>query len=198
MSQSFFELIDQFNTVPDQHKKTMEEKLWKDFGIESVVFILDMSGFTTITQRYGLIHYLAMIRTMQVAAGPIIERYRGSVVKFEADNLYARFTSSVDAVNAGVAINVAFEAMNTIIEDSSDIHVSIGIAKGKILNLDGKDMFGDAVNIASKLGEDAARGGEILVTADIHDDIPLPQPYSFKPVTHDISGSTAHVYSVVY
>jgi class 3 adenylate cyclase len=44
------------------------------------------------------------------------------------------------------------------------LSVAIGIDHGKILLVPGADCFGDAVNIAYKLGEDVARGGEILIT----------------------------------
>jgi class 3 adenylate cyclase len=44
------------------------------------------------------------------------------------------------------------------------VSLSIGIDHGPILDLDGEDFYGDAVNIASKLGEDLADAGDQLVT----------------------------------
>ena len=44
------------------------------------------------------------------------------------------------------------------------LYASIGIGHGRILNLDEDDMFGDEVNLASKLGEDVAESGMVLLT----------------------------------
>ena len=44
------------------------------------------------------------------------------------------------------------------------VGIAIGIGFGSILDLDGEDFFGDEVNLASKLGEDIATGGEVLLT----------------------------------
>jgi class 3 adenylate cyclase len=43
------------------------------------------------------------------------------------------------------------------------VRFSYGIGHGKLLDLDG-DLFGLEVNLASKLGEDLARPGEVLLT----------------------------------
>jgi adenylate cyclase len=42
--------------------------------------------------------------------------------------------------------------------------VSIGIGYGDILDLDGRELFGGEVNLASKLAEDIGEPGEILLT----------------------------------
>lgn len=41
---------------------------------------------------------------------------------------------------------------------------SVGIDVGDLLLLETEDCFGDAVNLAYKLGEDIARPGEVMVT----------------------------------
>jgi class 3 adenylate cyclase len=100
---------------------------------------------------------------MQVVTREVVEGAGGSVVKFEADNLYAVFAEPRAAVEAAIRINVAFRAQNVLTEDAKDIHVAIGIAWGEILLVPGQDFYGDAVNLAAKLGEDLAEPGEILV-----------------------------------
>ena len=44
------------------------------------------------------------------------------------------------------------------------LYASIGIGFGDILVLADEDLFGDEVNLASKLGEDVAQGGMVLLT----------------------------------
>jgi class 3 adenylate cyclase len=124
---------------------------------------MDMSGFSLLTQKFGIVHYLSMVRRMQITTAPIIERHAGVVVKFEADNCFAMFEDVPSAVDAAVALNTAFAAINEFTDDEFDIRISIGIAYGDVLLIGGPDYFGDAVNLASKLGEDVAGPGEILL-----------------------------------
>jgi class 3 adenylate cyclase len=70
------------------------------------------------------------------------------------------------AISAAVEIHRAFIHLNALRDDRSDINVSTGIDFGKFLLVDGRDYFGSPVNLASKLGEDIARSGEILVTGE--------------------------------
>ena len=57
------------------------------------VLVLDMSGFSRLTHRYGVVHFLAMIQRMHDLVLPVVEapRYGGRLLKLEADNVYAVF-----------------------------------------------------------------------------------------------------------
>ena len=47
----------------------------------------------------------------------------------------------------------------------------VGIGHGRVLKIGDSDVFGHEVNLASKLGEDTAKGHEILVTRAFRDAI---------------------------
>jgi class 3 adenylate cyclase len=55
-------------------------------------------------------------------------------------------------------------ALGLSAEPVGQSELCIGIGFGRILQLD-DDAFGDEVNLAYKLGEDIAKGREILITA---------------------------------
>ena len=135
----------------DQREK-IEATLWQEFGKVKAVFVMDMSGFSLLTYRHGIVHYLSIVKRMQLTTQPIIEKYRGQVVKFEADNCFAMFDDPLSAVRAAIALNMAFFAMNVLTEDEFDIRVSIGIDYGDVLLIGGPDYFGNSVNCASKIG----------------------------------------------
>ena len=147
-------------------RQAIEEVLWRDFGAERAVLVLDMSGFSELCERHGIVHYLSMVRRMQATAEPIIGKYDGALVKFEADNCYATFPTVDGALRAALELNSAFHAANEATPDELDIRVSCGIDFGQILVLHGRDFYGHAVNRACKLGEDVAIAGEILITAE--------------------------------
>jgi adenylate cyclase len=179
-------------------RSKIEKKLWDKFGAEKVVFILDMSGFSLLTRKYGIVHYLSMVRRMQLTSEPIVKTYGGSLIKYEADNCFAVFPDTLSAIHAAIALQLAFDASNLLTSDDFDVRIACGIDYGKILIIGNEDCFGDAVNRACKLGEDVAAAGEILVTKDAMDTI-VPQPdFKLREVIISISGLTIPAYAIEY
>jgi class 3 adenylate cyclase len=145
-------------------RQAIEEVLWRDFGAERAVLVLDMSGFSALAQRHGIVHYLSMVRRMQLTAEPVVDGYDGTLVKFEADNCYAMFPDVGPALRAARDLHAAFAQANAATPDELDIRIACGIDHGRILVVPGRDFYGVPVNQACKLGEDLARAGEILLT----------------------------------
>ncbi len=179
-------------------RKAMEERIWRRYGCEVAALVLDMSGFSLLTRKYGIVHYLSMIRRMQLTVGPIVAGHGGRVVKFEADNCFAVFPEPTAAVRAAITIQHALSASNLLTNDEMDIYAAIGIDYGKILILDDDDMFGDAVNRACKMGEDVGKSGEILVTSEAMDMISADAQIKGMPIQINISGLTMSAYQVIY
>jgi class 3 adenylate cyclase len=179
-------------------RHAIEEELWNDYGAERVVFVLDMAGFSLLTRKYGIIHYLSMVRRMQLTAEPILETYGGTLVKFEADNCFATFPDTLSAIHAAIALQLAFNASNLLTSDDFDVHISCGIDHGKILLVGTEDCFGDAVNRACKLGEDVAASGEILVTKNAVKSITTELDFQLREVNVSVSGLSIPAYAVEY
>lgn len=179
-------------------RQAIETQLWKDFGAVKTVFVMDLSGFSLLTQKYGVVHYLSMVRRMQLIAQPIIEKAGGEVVKFEADNCFAMFDSPQAAVQTAIALNQAFDEINVYTAEQFDIRVAIGIDYGDVLLIGGPDYFGDIVNTASKLGEDEARPGEILITERALLQIPSSAGLQTEPLQLEISGITIPAAAIRY
>jgi len=184
--------------INDTGRKKIEAELWNSYGSEQVVFVLDMSGFSLLTRKYGIIHYLSMVRRMQLTAEPIVKTYGGSMIKFEADNCFAVFPDTLSAVHAAIALQLAFDASNLLTSDEFDVHIACGIDCGKILIIGNEDCFGDAVNRACKLGEDVAAAGEILVTQDAIKTIKSELDFKLREVNISVSGITIPAYAIEY
>ena len=131
----------------DERQK-IEHSLWDEFGAEYAVFVLDMSGFSLLTRKYGIVHYLSMVRRMQMTTEPIVKSYGGFMIKYEADNCFAVFPNPLSAVNAAIAMQHAFRAENLLTSDDLDIHISCGIDYGKILVVGYFRAIGTATMIA--------------------------------------------------
>lgn len=113
MDKRFEELLVQYARAgAAEERKRIEQALWTEFGAQKAVFVMDRAGFSLLTQRYGIVHYLSMVKRMTLTAQPVIERHGGAVVKFEADNCFAAFPDTPAAVRAAVEVNAAFSGMN--------------------------------------------------------------------------------------
>jgi adenylate cyclase len=181
-------LLSYSETESTEQRAQIEAEIWERFGTERSVLIWDMSGFSLLTRRHGIIHYLSMVRRMQEVTRPIVSAHKGVMVKFEADNGFAVFPDPQCAILAALEMNTAFKQENTRHAEEFDIRISCGIDHGRILLVEGRDFFGDAVNIACKLGEDLAGPGEILVTQSAIKDMPESNAFTTQPIQLTISG----------
>lgn len=159
------ELLDRRNEHPEQ-LESIDVEIWNHFGRTVAVWVLDMSGFSRLTQKYGITHYLAMIRRMQRIVEPVVSQLGGTIAKREADNLFAIFPDVDDAILCAERVQAVIAEGNRHLPSDWDLHVSIGIDWGRVLVIDGEDLFGQAMNTASKLGEDLASAGEVLVSTE--------------------------------
>ena len=199
LSKKFQDLLLKFSQAEELDvRKSIEHELWQEFGEEHAVFVLDMSGFSLLTRKYGIVHYLSMVKRMQLTTEPIIESFGGNVIKYEADNCFALFPTPLSAINAAVAMQHAFQASNMLTSDDLDIYISCGIDYGRILVVDNKDCFGDAVNRASKLGEDVASAGEVLVTEEAMGMLPSEAEIKAREMDISISGINIKAHAIKY
>ncbi|MFT5585954.1 MAG: adenylate cyclase [Cognaticolwellia sp.] len=163
--------------------QALDRRIRARFERPLAVLISDMAGFSTITQKAGIIHFLALIQRMQGICVPLIKAHGGHLIKEEADNLYAIFEQPVMAVEAAVAMRAACAEDAQTQNDLGQVQVAIGLGFGPILDIDGHDFFGDQVNMASKLGEDIASSGQILLTRKLAEQL-SGHPLSTKLSTH--------------
>ena len=189
MDKHFEQLLLDYSQAPtNEERERIEQALWKQFGHRKAIFVLDMSSFSLLTQKYGVVHYLSLLKRMQNTALPVVEAHQGEVVKFEADNCYAMFDDVLSAVQTSIELNRAFDDMNEYTDDPFDIRISIGIDFGDVLLIGGPDYFGDSVNRACKLGEDVAGPGEILLTAEAFEQLPKNAGFRGEALELSISG----------
>lgn len=147
-----------------EKRDEIAEEIERDFTQRRAVLVLDMSGFSRTTQLHGIVVFLLMIHQMRLLAVPTIQASGGKLLKAEADNLYCLFETVDAAVRASREIMDRLNTVNVLLPADRRLYASIGLGYGDILVLDDADLFGDEVNLASKLGEDVAQDHQILLT----------------------------------
>jgi adenylate cyclase len=85
----------------------------------------------------------------------------GRIVKLMGDGAIVIFSSVVDAVSAGIAIQQEMPTFNDSIPPEQAIALRIGINLGDVI-LEGSDIYGDGVNVAARIQEVCTPGGVAL------------------------------------
>jgi len=149
----------------------IEREMYERYQDDCAVLVLDSSGFTRITKSHGIIHFLSLVVAMRDIVRPIFERHEAISHWPHCDNMFGVFPSAKLAVQSAVAIQRAVAAENGRRPEESRLLVCIAVGKGRLLRIGSEDIYGDEMNVASKLGEDVAESGEILLSEAAHAEI---------------------------
>ena len=137
--------------------------------LAAIVFT-DIVGFTNLSSKDEEGAYKLVVKQREILK-PIVEKHEGQWLKEEGDALLLSFPSTKEAVNCSIQIQEA-------IKNIEDLILRIGIHQGDIIQ-ENKDVFGDDVNIASRIEPFAAPGG-IAVSQKIQQDLSSNPEFEFK------------------
>ena len=132
------------------------------FSKRAVVFT-DTADFTIRTARDGILHFLMLFDRAVRSVEPGLARAGGRIVKVEGDSLLIHFPSVAAACRGVKAIEAGLARVNRGRLEREQLVFSYGIGFGDVIEIEG-DLFGLEVNLASRLGEDLAHPGEVLLT----------------------------------
>lgn len=93
------QLLQERNEHPEKIAE-IEAEINATFRQTHAIVVIDMSGFSRTTIRHGIIHFLAMIHRMRTIVKPVVSEYHGTVVKEDADNIFAVFPTAKNALEA--------------------------------------------------------------------------------------------------
>ena len=99
----------------------------------------------------------------------LINQHRGRVVDSPGDNLLAEFTSAVNAVRCAIEIQTKLKAKNSELPENRKMEFRIGINLGDVIE-EGDRIYGDGVNIASRL-EGLAEAGGVSISGSVFEQI---------------------------
>ena len=129
------------------------------------ILIADQCGFTKNMLERGPEFALAQIHALRRILVPLFRDSGGEVYKVEADNHYVFFRDPTAALVAALRAHEALAHVTKRDKWKPPLAVGIGIGHGDLLYIASEDdYYGAEVNLASKLGEDTAEGGETLMT----------------------------------
>jgi TolB-like protein/Tfp pilus assembly protein PilF len=124
--------------------------------LAAVVFT-DMVGYTMLAQRNETLA-LQLLETHNALLRSVLKQHQGREVKTIGDAFLLEFDSALDAVLCAIDIQAALAQQNKLARWEERIVVRIGIHVGDVIHRN-DDVFGDAVNIASRIVNSADEGG---------------------------------------
>lgn len=153
---------------PGADKKQIDARIWDLFGENWSVMFTDLSGFSRQVAEFGIIHFLQTIYESERLLIPVIDEHDGFVLKVEGDSLLVIFRNPHKCLQCAIAMQQTVQTYNLDRLDEEKVLLCVGLGHGRMLRIGDTDVFGAEVNAASKLGEDRATAGEILVTDAFH------------------------------
>ena len=89
---------------------------------------------------------------------PIVEKYHGEVIKKNGDQIFCEFSSAKNAVDASLKIQNELARYNDSRPKDFKLEIRIGVHIGDVVKKE-NDVFGDGVNVASRIQPLASPGG---------------------------------------
>ncbi|MBT8180021.1 MAG: tetratricopeptide repeat protein [Eudoraea sp.] len=126
----------------------------------SAIMFTDIAGYTALMGSDEKRAFEMLQKNRNIHTG-LLKKYNGVLIKEMGDGMLISFDLGSDAVRYAIEIQIASKEQN--------IPLRIGIHEGELVFED-SDVFGDGVNIASRLQE-AADVGSILITEPVYRDV---------------------------
>ncbi len=133
----------------------------------AAIMFTDVVGYTSMTQQ----DETAALSLLQEHAGvvrPIFAKHGGKEVKMIGDSFLVEFSSALSATLCAVEIQRVLYERN-VSNPSRRIQLRIGIHVGDVVHRE-NDVFGDAVNIASRI-EPLASPGSVCISQQVYDQV---------------------------
>src|SRR6516164_1934116 len=142
------------------------------------ILVADVAGYSRLmgVDEEGTLAALKAIR--REVGDPKVKEHRGRIVKTTGDGLLIEFASVVDAVLCAVEVQREMAERNADMPPDRRIEFRMGINLGDIIK-EGRDIYGDGVNLAARL-EALAEPGGICASRVVRDQVRDKLDFSFE------------------
>src|SRR6195952_3418385 len=129
----------------------------------------DIAGYSRLMQMDEEGTHGRVKRIERDLIEPSILEHHGRLVKTTGDGFIAIFDSPVEAVRCSIVIQQNLVGRNAALPKHSWIEYRIGVNLGDVI-IEADDVYGDGVNIASRL-EGIADPGQVYISGGVYEQI---------------------------
>jgi adenylate cyclase len=130
----------------------------------AAIMFTDMVGYSALAQRDDKVA-LELLEEHRRLLRELFPRFHGTEIKTIGDAFLVEFGSALEAAQCAIEIQRTLAKRNHDVTSDRRIELKIGIHIGDVVHRDG-DVYGDGVNIASRIEQLAGAGG-ICVSMDV-------------------------------
>src|SRR4051812_36272077 len=130
----------------------------------AAIMFTDMVGYSALAQRDDQLA-VELLEEHRRLLREIFPRFNGTEIKTIGDAFLVEFSSALEAAQCAIEIQRTLAKRNHDVTSDRRIELKIGIHIGDVIHRDG-DVYGDGVNIASRIEQLAGAGG-ICVSTDV-------------------------------
>ena len=158
----------------------LDDMLKSEFSRKITVMFTDIKGSTSFYEQRVDVDGRMMVHRHNELVLPCIDENHGRLIKTIGDATMSVYEDPADGVRAAAQIQLRLKAHNATKSTGEQIHVRIGLNTGTGI-VEEKDVFGDVVNVASRV-ESLADAGEIIVTDDLYREVKNNDEFIFRYV----------------
>src|SRR5215467_10862966 len=130
----------------------------------AAIMFTDMVGYSALAQHDDKLA-LELLEEHREILRKLFPEFNGIEIKTIGDAFLVEFGSALEAARCAIEIQRTLAKRNTDVPADRHIAIKIGIHIGDVVHRDG-DVYGDGVNIASRI-EPLAGAGGICVSMDV-------------------------------
>jgi len=130
----------------------------------AAIMFTDMVGYSALAQRDDKVA-LELLEEHRRLLRELFPQFHGTEIKTIGDAFLVEFGSALEAAQCAIEIQRTLAKRNHDVTSDRRIELKIGIHIGDVVHRDG-DVYGDGVNIASRIEQLAGAGG-ICVSMDV-------------------------------
>jgi len=149
-----------------EQQAKLEAALKKKFTKFITIMFTDLKGSTSIAETEGDMVSRMLIKEHNDIVMPAIQQNNGVFIKSIGDGTLSTFENALDAVRAAVRIQRGMDELNMAQKFKIPVLMRIGLHSGMCI-VEKNDIFGDAVNTASRF-ESSATPGDIFMSEDTY------------------------------
>jgi class 3 adenylate cyclase/Flp pilus assembly protein TadD len=134
----------------------------------AAIMFTDMVSYSALTQRNEATA-LKVLEEHRQLLRPLFCKHQGREIKTVGDAFLVEFASTLEAIRCAAGIQEILKDYNGLADQSFKIQIRIGLHLGDVVYRE-NDVFGDGVNIASRI-EPLAKPGGICLSQQVYDQV---------------------------